>query len=95
VYSSFESATASARAVVHSASQLQVELVSEAGRGMYGWYATIAGNPVMTCARWYMTDRDRRNSIDLAMRSVGVATLHTGARLTDPALLGGERDAID
>lgn len=95
VYSSFESATASARAVVHSAGQLEVELVSEAGRGMYGWYATIAGNPVMTCARWYMTDRDRRNSIELALRSAGVATLHTGARLTDPALLGGDRDATD
>lgn len=93
VYSSFDSATASARAVVHSAHQLEVQLVSEAGRGMYGWYATIAGNPVITCARWYMTDRDRRNSIDLALRSAAVATLHSGSRLTDPALLGGDTDA--
>lgn len=91
VHDSFESATASARAVVESGMRLSVEAVSEAGRGVYGWYASLDGDPVMTCARWYVNDRDRRNSIDLALKSVAVATLHSGSRLTDPALTGGDR----
>jgi hypothetical protein len=91
VHDSFEAASDSAHSIVHAASGLIVELVSEAGRGVYGWYASLDGTPVMTCARWYVTDRDRRHSIDLALRSVAVATLHTGSRLTDPALMGGDR----
>ncbi len=88
IYDSFESATASARAVVESGLILSVESVSEAGRGVYGWYACLNGDPVMTCARWYVNDRDRRHSIELALKSVTIATLHEGARLTDLALTG-------
>ena len=91
VYSTFEQATADAARLVERGTELIVELVSEAGRGVYGWYASLDGEPVMTCARWYVTDRDRRHSIELALKSVSVAVLHTGARLTDPALMGGDR----
>lgn len=89
VYPSFESATESAQRVVDSSEALEIHYTSEAGRGVYGWYANVADEPVMTCARWYFTDRDRRHAVDLAVRSVAQATLHVGARLTDPALLGG------
>lgn len=88
VHDTFEAASAHARSVVESGLRLSVENVSEAGRGVYGWYASLNGDPVMTCARWYVSDRDRRNSIELALRSVAVATLHTGSRLTDLALTG-------
>ena len=91
VHRSFESAHESALAVVAAGESLSVSLVSEAGRGVYGWYASLDGEPAMTCSRWYLTDRDRRYSIDIAMRSVAVASLHSGARLTDPALMGGDR----
>ncbi len=91
VHKTFEDAAASASRLVELGSKLVVELVSEAGRGVYGWYASIDGAPVITCARWYVTDRDRRHSIELALKSVAVAVLHTGARLTDPALMGGDR----
>ena len=91
LHSTFSGATDAARAVVAASDSLAVQLVSEPGRGMYGWYATLDESPVMTCARWYVTDRDRRNAIALALRSVAVATLHEGARLTDPALMAGAR----
>ncbi len=91
VRDTFEVATADAREVIESSNTLQVELVSEAGRGVYGWYASIDDTPVMTCARWYLTDRDRRHSIELALRAIAIATLRPGARLTDPALMAGDR----
>ena len=84
VRDTFEVATADAREVVDSCRDLAIELVSEASRGVYGWYAAIAGRPVMTCARWYLSERDRRHSIDIAMSAVEVATLQPGARLTTP-----------
>lgn len=91
VHRSFESAHESALAVVAAGDALAVSLVSEQGRGVYGWFASLDGEPAMTCSRWYLTDRDRRYSIDIAMRSIVTATLHSGARLTDPALMGGDR----
>ncbi len=89
IYTSFDAARTHVDRVASSSEELLVELVSEAGRGVYGWYASLEGVPVMTCARWYLTDRDRRHSINLATRCLPVAMLHDGARLSDPALMGG------
>lgn len=89
VYSSFEEASDEAKALVESAASLEVTPVSEPRHGVYGWYASIGGEPVMACARWYFTDRDRRHSIQLAVRSLETTTLHVGARLTDPELMAG------
>ena len=93
IHSTFESARAHAQSVIDSRAELTVEHVSEAGRGVYGWFATLAGVPVMTCARWYLTDRDRRHSSDIATRSLSTAILHAGSRLTDPTLMAGPRGA--
>jgi len=93
VHESFELARIHAQHVVDSGPELSLEFVSESGRGVYGWFASFAGVPVMTCARWYLTDRDRRHSGDLATRSISSALLLAGARLTDPSLMGGHRGA--
>jgi len=93
VHESFEHARTHASRVVDSGAELSIEFVSEAGRGVYGWYASLDGIPVMTCARWYLTDRDRRHSADLASRCISVAVLLAGARLTDPSLMAGHRGA--
>ena len=90
VYGTFESATAGAQQVVDSSADSVIEQVSESGRGVYGWFTTVDGVPVMTCARWYVTDRDRRHSIEIARKAIVSATLHTGARLNLPALMGGD-----
>lgn len=94
VHATFEEARASAQLLVETAGELEVGLVSEAGRGVYGWFASRDHEPQMTCARWYTTVRDRQHSIELALRSIPIATLHSGTRLTDPALMAGERASV-
>lgn len=95
VHGAFDLARLHAERVVVSGSRVVVEHVSEPARGVYGWFATVDGEPVMTCARWYATDRDRRHSSELATRSIPVATLLAGARLSDPTLMGGRRGAAN
>jgi hypothetical protein len=85
VHETFEDARATVTALSSASESLSVEYASEAGHGLYGWYLKLDERPVATCARWYLTERDRRNSIDLALRSIGVATVHVGARLTEPS----------
>ena len=94
IHETFEDARDNATSVLNGGPALAVQRVTEAGRGMYGWFASLDDNPVMTCARWYPTDRDSRRSIDLAIRSIPVTTLHEGARLTDPTLMAGDRGRI-
>ena len=86
IHASFEDAAASARAIVAASSALAVELVSQPTRGSYGWFAAHHGVPVMLCSRWYLTPRDRRHSIALALRSLDEAELHEGVRLVHPSL---------
>lgn len=94
VYATFEQAYAQVSELVGTAPSLVVDLVSEAGKGLYGWYLSAEGRPIATCARWYLTDRDRRNSISLALRSLAIATLGSGTRLTDPSLMADERGSL-
>lgn len=59
-----------------SAPALKIHLVSRRQPGVYGWYATHAGAPILTCARWYESERTRRESIELALAAL--------ARLGEP-----------
>lgn len=83
VFGSFDSAVSDARAVVIAGSTPAVRLVSDERRGMFGWYTELSARPSMTCARWYSAERDRRNSLELALSSIVVALLHPGARQAD------------
>ena len=83
LYESLASAHEHASQVVTQSERLGLHLVSGAGRGAYGWFASLDGVPVATCARWYPTDRDRRHSLELARRSVRLATLQPRARVAD------------
>lgn len=94
VYDTFEDAYAMVTDLVAQSASLAIGLVSEGGHGLYGWYLSRGGRPVATCARWYLTDRDRRNSITLAVRSLATAKLASGTRLTDPALMADDRGTL-
>jgi hypothetical protein len=94
IYDSFEDAYARLTEIVSATTSLTIGLVSEAGRGLYGWYLSSEGRPVATCARWYLTDRDRRNSIALALQSLAIATLGSGTRLTDATLMADHRGSL-
>jgi hypothetical protein len=83
ILGSFEGARADARRTIEVGLELAVSEVSEHARGVYGWYASYRGEPVMTCSRWYETERDRRHAIELALRSLDTTSVHTGARLVD------------
>ncbi|CAN5353141.1 hypothetical protein BH09ACT5_BH09ACT5_18540 [soil metagenome] len=85
IHSSFEDAAASARGIIAARADLLVELVSQPTRGSYGWYAADGGAPVMLCARWYVTPRDRRHSLALALRCLDEAELDPGVRVVYPA----------
>lgn len=89
VHSSFDSALEEATRVRSQADRIIVSMVSEDLRGVYGWYGSIDGEPVMTCARWYNTERDRARSLQLAVPSLAAAELLAGSRLIDPALMHG------
>jgi hypothetical protein len=94
LHDTFDEARTVVEALVSSGPSLRIELRSEANRGVYGWYLAAADRPVAACARWYGTQRDRRNSIDLALRSIAVASLNEGSRLTDPALMMRHRETL-
>jgi len=66
--------------LVAATGRIETHLVGNQTRSLFGWYASIAGVPVMTASRWYVTERDRRNSLELAVRSLAVATVQRGAR---------------
>ena len=93
LHGSFAEAEASARGVIASRADLVVEPVSQASRGSYGWYALRDDVPVMVCARWYLTPRDQRQSIALALRSLDEAELHAGVRLVHQTN-NGERQPL-
>jgi hypothetical protein len=93
VHSSFQRATEEARWAIESIADLKVSEVSDLHRGSYGWFAELAGEPILTCSRWYSTERDRLHSIRLALGSLPIAEVLTGARLMDPAIMSGSRDA--
>ena len=71
VHPTLAAARRDAARMLQSRELLAVELVTGTERARYGWFATVGGHPVATCARWYPTDRDRNHSLDLALNSMG------------------------
>ena len=89
IFDSFERASADAQRAIVLADRLEVTYSSEQKRGLYGWFASIDGEPAMTSARWYESERDRMRSLALAIPSTAAAVLHQGSRLVDVSLTGG------
>ncbi|MCU1423196.1 MAG: hypothetical protein JWN36_2847 [Microbacteriaceae bacterium] len=81
IYREVADAAESLRANVADFASWKIRLVGDEIRGNYGWYAAIDHEPVMICARWYTTERDRRHALDLALDSIVVADVSTGSRL--------------
>jgi hypothetical protein len=81
IYREVADATSSLRSSVENFASWSITLVVDEARGNYGWYASIEGEPVMICARWYTTERDRRHALDLALDAIVIAELQAGSRL--------------
>jgi hypothetical protein len=72
---SLELAQADVAAVVEAREQLVPRMVRlEASRG-YGWMLLRDGEPVLTCARWYTMERNRRDSLNNARTGLNLLAL--------------------
>lgn len=94
IFQNVDAAQTRAQSVVANATCLDVDLVGDESRGMHGWLARLDDSPVMTCARWYLSDRERRHSIELATASIAIALLRPGVRQIDAAVLGDIHEPI-
>jgi len=57
-------------------------------------YSQLDGEVEMICARWYGTERDRRNAIELAELSLVNSHLAAGARPIDPGVRRGQHEHV-
>ncbi|HWH25610.1 MAG TPA: hypothetical protein VNT53_03065 [Pseudolysinimonas sp.] len=71
LYGSRDDAVAAVGQITASAPELVVRLVARRHPGSYGWYATLNGNVAFTAARWFDSERSRRESIELAFAAIG------------------------
>jgi len=92
LYERFEDAQADALATSGSTGPREIVLTSHQRRGEYGWYSMLGGEVEMICARWYGTERDRRNAIELAELSLLGSRLAAGARPIDPEVHRGHHE---
>lgn len=81
LFSAIDDAIESAERSIISASRLQIANVRDDPRGVHGWLANDSDSMLMICARWYLSERDRKHSVDLACESLGAAVLRPGTRL--------------
>lgn len=58
----------------------EIVSVSDDRQGAYGWYLNVLGHPAVTCSRWYGAERERRDAMMLAVRSLPEANIASGAR---------------
>lgn len=81
MFDDFQDAMVSAREAVDSVeTDSSIELVSCEEQGTYGWYLGILGLPTVICSRWYVAERERKQSVQLVVKALPVATLALGAR---------------
>lgn len=94
LYERFEDARADALAASGFTGPREIVLTSHQRRGEHGWYFCLDGEVEMICARWYSTERDRRNAIELAELSLCTMHLGAGARPIDPDTHRGQHERM-
>lgn len=81
IFDDFQDAVVSAtEAVEFTATDGSVFPVSDEVRGSYGWYLNVFDFPAVVCSRWYVAERERRQSLQLTLESLPIATIASGAR---------------
>ncbi|TPW73635.1 hypothetical protein [Schumannella sp. 10F1B-5-1] len=86
VFDSAAAAMADATAALESQTDLEPRLVRDANGSALGWFLRRGADPVIACARWYSTDRDRRKSLLAAVEGFVTATIAPVARVSHPQL---------
>lgn len=70
LFPSRSAAEAAVDRVEEVSDSLRVHLVSRRQPGAYGWYMSSDGVPAFTSARWFGSERSRRESIQLALTAL-------------------------
>ncbi|TPW77148.1 hypothetical protein [Schumannella soli] len=91
VFESAAAAVADATAALADFAALEPRLVRDLNGSALGWFLRRDEEPVIACARWYSTDRDRRKSLLAALEALVTATVAPVARVSHPQLGRGPR----
>ena len=80
VHDSFESAHDAVLEVRQGLDRVVVRTVKLSSSPVYGWYGVLDKALVLTCARWYSTVRDTRDSLRDAMVALATAPVEEAPR---------------
>ena len=80
VHDTFEGAAGAVHRVRDGLTRIVVRIVKQSAQPLYGWSGTIDNSLVVTCARWYSTVRDARDSLADAVATLGTASVDDAPR---------------
>lgn len=72
-FADLDEVTSHGRRTVERAAELELVLTTDPDTATHGWYLTLDGQPAAVCARWYGTERDQRQSSELALVMLAAA----------------------
>jgi hypothetical protein len=81
LFDGFRSAHDAAAKSVGALPRAEIRPVVDERQGQYGWYLSTDGIPDVACSRWYLADRERNQSVSLAVAALAEAKMTEGARL--------------
>ena len=82
VFPSADAAVADARRTLGTSDTLEASMVRDRHLLELGWYLRSAEGPTLVSARWYSTERDRRNSVLAALEALRSAVLDPVVRVS-------------
>jgi hypothetical protein len=86
VFESALQAVEDATAALADQAALETALVRDRAGAALGWLLRIEERPIVSCARWYATDRDRRKSLAAAVEAIATAEIAPLVRISHPHL---------
>jgi hypothetical protein len=94
LFGRFDETVEDARACILQHGELVPQLLSDERSGGYGWRLIHGAAAALVSARWYSSDRDRRQALASVQAALPVAAVANGVRVAAPALMlvGGETD---
>jgi hypothetical protein len=87
LYSSLATARNHVIKLIEQVDQISVLTLRGEEVRTHGWYATIDGEPVMTCGRWYEGSAASISAAAGSLRSLAAAVVSETGRSTDPRRL--------
>lgn len=93
-FSTLDEAKAHASTVVERARELELVHTADTERSTHGWFLALDAEPAVVCARWYGTERDRRQAAELASIMIAAATVGASSSVVRTLPRSASRHAI-